>query len=131
MITFLKANGASAIATCCDFLLTTLLVSYLHAGNVVGSVAGVIFGGIVHFSISRLWVFKATDTKLQTQAVKYLLIWSGNIALHALGMYLLADVNGVNYMISKAITTAMVFVLYNYPMHKKFVFKTSTATWKN
>jgi putative flippase GtrA len=58
MITFLKANIASLVASLSDFLTTVLLVQWCSANVVMAAAAGTVTGGIINFLIGRHWVFK-------------------------------------------------------------------------
>jgi len=123
MITFLKANVASIIASLCDFLITKLAVDGLHLDVVIGSVVGTTCGGIINFLIGRHWAFSAKQGKVHTQAFRYALVWAGNLGLNAGGMYVLAKLAGIYYMAAKVIVSLLVAIAYNYPMQKLFVFK--------
>ncbi|MBO9564946.1 MAG: GtrA family protein [Niastella sp.] len=122
MITFLKANMASLVASLSDFLMTVLLVQLCRADVVPAAVAGTITGGIVNFLIGRHWVFGAGDERAVRQLWKYALVWTGNLLLNTGGVYLLASCAGVHYAVSKVITSLLVALLYNYPLQKNFVF---------
>ncbi len=122
MITFLKANMASLVASLSDFLMTVLLVQWCGADVVMAAVAGTITGGIVNFLIGRHWVFRAGDERAVRQLWKYALVWTGNLLLNAGGVYLLTSHVGVHYAVSKVVTSLLVAFLYNYPLQKNFVF---------
>jgi putative flippase GtrA len=122
MITFLKANMASLVASGCDFLMTVLLVQWCKADVVVAAVTGTVTGGVINFLMGRHWVFKAGDERAAKQLVKYLLVWTGNLLLNTSGVYLLAVVGGFHYVASKVVTSLLVAFLYNYPLQKNFVF---------
>lgn len=59
MITFLKANIASLVASLSDFLMTVLLVQWCVTNVVAAAAAGTVTGGIINFLIGRHWVFKS------------------------------------------------------------------------
>lgn len=121
---FLKANIASCLATLLDFGMMALLHQGFKLDVVISSVVASICGGVLHFMLSRTFVFQAYNEKPTKQAVRYMIIWIGNIFFNALGVYVLAEKSGVHYLLSKVISSFLVFVIFNYPMHKKFVFKT-------
>lgn len=122
MITFLKANMASLVASLSDFFMTVLLVQLCRMDVVLAAVAGTITGGIVNFLIGRHWVFRAGDERAVRQLWKYGLVWTGNLLLNTGGVYLLASCAGVHYVVSKVVTSLLVALLYNYPLQKNFVF---------
>ncbi|MEP7256909.1 MAG: GtrA family protein [Flavitalea sp.] len=123
MLTFLKANIASIIASLIDYLITLLAVAYFKTDVVLGGVIGTISGGVVNFLLGRNWVFSAENNNLYAQAGKYTLVWVGNLILNAAGMYALAKLAGFHYMIAKACTSVLVGIGYNYVLQKKYVFK--------
>ena len=123
MKTFLKANVASLTASFCDYLVTIILKQYLLFDAVVASILGTVFGGVINFLIGRFWVFKSTNGSILHQGKRYLLTWTGNLILNALGVYLLIRIGGVHYLIAKVATSITVAVAYNYPIQKKYVFK--------
>ena len=130
MITFTKAQLASLIATGVDFLVTFLLLRWAGIPPVAASarvtfygVTGTLCGGLTHFMISRNWVFNAQETKWTAQVNRYVLVWIGNLALNASGLYLLTRYTGIQPMLAKVITATSVAVFYNYILQKRFVFK--------
>ena len=62
MITFLKANAASLVASLTDFFMTMLLVQVCKVNVVMAAATGTVTGGIVNFLIGRHWVFNAGNT---------------------------------------------------------------------
>ncbi|MEO6731999.1 MAG: GtrA family protein [Ferruginibacter sp.] len=123
MKTFLKANAASLIASFCDYLGTIILKQFLQFDPVFASVSGTVFGGVVNFLIGRYWVFQSENTPVLHQGKRYLIAWTGNLILNALGVYLLIRLGGVHYIIAKVATSLTVAFAYNYPIQKNYVFK--------
>ena len=123
MLTFLKAQVASIIASAADFLITILLVELTGAGPVLASVEGNISGGIINFIINRTWVFGDGEKKVHIQVFRYILVWSGNLALSALGMYLFTHYTNINYVVSKIFVSIVLGIFYNYFLQKRYVFK--------
>lgn len=131
MATFFKANIASIIASFFDYLVTVLLVTFFHVDVVVASVAGTVCGGILNFIIGRNWVFQSKTTRVHVQATKYVIVWVGNLILNASGMYLLAKVAGIYYVIAKLIVSLIVGFGYNYVLQKRYVFKKPVEVFDN
>lgn len=122
MIVFLKANLASLSASFFDYLVTILAVQVFGMNVVLASFVGNVFGGVLNFLLGRNWVFTARSSNGYTQAVKYLLVWVGNLLLNSCGMYLFEKA-GLYYIVSKTITSLTVSFGYNYPLQKRYVFK--------
>jgi len=120
---FVKAQFASLVASVIDFLTTIFLASILKISHLPSSMTGMVVGGICHFTISRKWVFFATDKERIFQIVKYVMVWVGNFALNAAGLYVLLHYSAVNYIVAKALVAIVVGTFYNYALQKRFVFK--------
>lgn len=120
---FLRAQMVSLMASVTDFLTTVFLVEAFKVWYLAGSIAGTVAGGIVHFTISRKWVFKANEGKLFHHIGKYILGWAGNLILNAGGVYVMTSVFQINYMISKVVVSILVAVFYNFFVQKNFVFR--------
>jgi len=123
MKTFLKANLAAIIATCGDYVFTFIMVELLHTDKVLAGISGTLAGGIINFFICRHWAFNAADGKVLRQGKRYFITWAGNLMLNAVGLYLLINDAGIDYMLAKVITSLTVALAYNYPLQKRYVFK--------
>ncbi|GAA4303460.1 GtrA family protein [Nibribacter koreensis] len=123
MVTFLKAQTSSMVATGLDFLVTIVAVEMMGMWYVLGTMLGTISGGLFNFSVNRRFVFQPEGKSARAQAVKYLLVWLGSMLLNAAGVYLLTHYTGLVYVFSKVVTAIFVGVGYNYQLHKKFVFR--------
>jgi putative flippase GtrA len=122
MLTFLKAQAASILGSLVDFLTTIVLVELFHCWYILGNLLGNIAGGITQFTLARNWVFNAGEGKIPFQVFKYILVWIGNLLLSAGGVYFFTHYLGLNYIISKTISSIVLGLTYNYFLQKKFVF---------
>ncbi len=123
MLTFLKAQTASLIASGLDFLVTIVAVELLGFWYMAGTVAGTISGGIINFTINRTWVFNAANKTIPTQAIKYVIVWLGSLLLNVSGVYVITAYGDINYIYSKIVVAVLVGFFYNYIIQKKFVFR--------
>jgi len=123
MLTFIKAQASSLIATFLDFSTTIVLVNFFVQDPFNSSIAGTICGGVTNFMINRYWVFEASHDKMGGQALKYFMVWVGNLVLNAGGMYLILHQTQWNYVVSKAVVALIVGFGYNYVFQKKLVFR--------
>jgi len=80
MLKFFKAQASSLTASAVDYLSTIIAVEAFKMWYVWASFMGNIIGGITNFTLGRIWVFKAKGEKVALQAVKYIMVWAGNIA---------------------------------------------------
>ena len=122
---FIKANSASLASSFCDYLVAILLKELILVPAFFASIIGTMVGGGINFFINRQWVFRSNNTSIYFQGKRYFVIWSGNLILNAVGLYLLINVAGLYYLTAKVITSVLVATLYNYPLQKKYVFKSN------
>jgi putative flippase GtrA len=140
MRSFLKAQASSLIASLADFSVTFLLIHVCRVWYLSASVLGTVTGGMVNFLINRNWVFNAKSEEtsgisghtaylypeknkpLGIQAFRYLLVWLGNVALNAAGVFLLTHYGNITPVLSKVIVSLVVGFSYNYLLQKRFVF---------
>lgn len=123
MFTFLKAQTASLIATIVDFLITVVVKEMFGATYLVATATGNVIGGITNFMLGRGWVFDAENNIMYRQAIKYVLVWMGSIALNTFGVYVFTHYAGLNYMYSKVLASIIVAFSYNYLLQKRYVFR--------
>ena len=123
MLTFLKANISSSIASFFDYLVTIFLVSLIEIDVVIASTTGTVCGGVLNFFIGRTWVFESRKRKVHQQAFRYGIVWTGNLILNTGGMYLLTKMLRVHYLPAKLFVSLLVGFCYNYVLQKKYVFK--------
>jgi putative flippase GtrA len=122
MLTFLKAQIASFVASMVDYLCTIFCVEFLHFWVVWASGIGTVAGGLTNFSIGRRWVFSAREEKAVKQMFRYALVWMGYLMLTTFFVYLLTHYTTINYIAGKVMVSLMMAFFYNYPLQKRFVF---------
>jgi putative flippase GtrA len=123
MLLFLKSQLSSLISTAVDFSITVMAVEIFHVDYVRATIIGACCGALTNFILGRNWVFQAQSGKPKSQFLLYLLVWAGSLGLNTLGMYILTDLIGAQYIASKLITAILVGVFYNYTFQKRVVFK--------
>jgi len=122
MLRYFKAQASSLTATAVDFLVTLLVANFFSSWYLTASIIGTVSGGMVNFYINRFWVFDAASKALKWQALKYILVWVGNLILVTLGVYFFTHFFNINYMLSKVFVSISVGISYNYYMQKLFIF---------
>lgn len=125
MLLFVKSQLSSLISTCFDFLITIACVELLRLGYVQATMLGATSGAVCNFILGRVWVFQARSSSKAHQAAWYFVVWLGSLGLNTLGMYLLADLLGIEYIFAKVLISLAVGFFYNYQLHKRLVFKTA------
>jgi putative flippase GtrA len=122
MLTYIKSQASSIIATLFDFLTTIVCKEIFNFAVVFSSFLGTIVGGVVNFSLGRNWVFNKREKKIPLQIIKYILVWCGNLLLTTLGVFVANQYIGLNYIVSKIVVAVIMGLTYNYFLQKKFVF---------
>ncbi len=120
---FSKATLASVAASAVDFGTLTFWVEILKGFYPIGVALGAGLGAITNFSINRYWSFEGADkSPLGMQAVRYALVSVGSLLLNTGGVWLVTEKLNLFYMFSKIAVGLSVGVLFNYPLHRYFVY---------
>lgn len=123
---FHRYTLVSALATATDFALA----STCHALGTPASLAtllGCIAGGAVAFSLSRIYSFRARGQRVLPQIVRFLLVWASSALLNSTGVpWLLSLVP--SFGLAWALTRAAVYLGWNYPLSRWFVFGGVSST---
>jgi putative flippase GtrA len=118
-----KHQLASIVATIVDYSVMIAMVSVLGLTAVEGTVIGASTGAITNFTMGRHFTFHATRGNARSQLVRYLLVSAASLGWNALGEHLLANLLGLQYILARLITGTLVGFIWNYPMHRYFVFR--------
>lgn len=120
---FCKAQCSAWIASAVDFGMTILLANICGIWYAYATFVGAVSGGITNCSINYKWVFHAFGLKKHVAAMRYTLVWCGSIILNTCGTYLLTELSGQNYLISKVLVAVLVAVCWNYELQSHYVFQ--------
>src|SRR3954462_6781068 len=124
----------SEVATFSRSVLTSLLTPALDFGTLVAltegegvnyvmaTTIGTIVGSIANFTFNKLWAFYARDTPALPAAARFVGVQIGASALHTAGVWLLTRFGRLPYPISKLLIAAIVYLAWNYPLNRWFVF---------
>ena len=119
-----RHQAAALAATALDFLVMTGLVEgpgvRPSAAALLGSAAGALF----NFQASRRWVFPGSERAWGGQALRYGLVSGGSALWNALGVEA-GQALGVSYLLARVLTAVLVSFLWNFPMHRSFVFRSA------
>jgi putative flippase GtrA len=122
MQVFFKVQIASILGSVADYATTILLTEVFHCPYLISNLLGNITGGLAQFNLCKYWAFKDVKGRMPVQAMRFVLAFGGNLILSAVGVYVFTHFFGLNYIISKTITSIGLGLTYNYWMQKKFVF---------
>ncbi len=120
---FSKAQVSALAATVVDFGTLVFLVELLHAAYPFGVATGAFAGAITNFFLNRHWSFQAVGSPLRGQALRYVLVSAGSLVLNTLGVIFWTEALQLHYVQSKVLTAVLVGVLFNYPLHRDFVYR--------
>ena len=112
---------AATTATAADYALVLALVEGAELSATNATALGCVLGGAVNYSMNRALTFWSTDPKLP-QIGRYALVSGTSALLNAGGMALAALHPALDYRLAWWLTRAMVYVAWNFPLHRGFVF---------
>ena len=126
MVSLRRSQIASLVATVVDFTSLIFLVEIGRVWYVAATATGALSGAIVNFILGRRWSFMAEHGTIGGQIIRYGAVSALSLVLNSLGVYLLTGYLEIHYVISRAITAILVGLLFNFPLHRRFVFRRQT-----
>lgn len=114
---------AGLMATAVDFGVLIVLTDYFDVWYVYSTALGALFGAVTNFFISSYWAFAGSKNSLVNQMFKYVMVSAGSLILNTLFVYLLTDLIGFDYKISKVITALFIAWTYNFLLMRYYVFR--------
>ena len=124
---FARSALTSIFTTGVDFGTLMGLVELFHVNYVVATFTGTIVGFLANFLINRFWAFDATDGAIHWQFVRVIPVQAGSSGLQTLGVWVFTSLLGLQYWTSKIIVSTLVYLGWNYPMNRFWVFGTKPA----
>ncbi|GAA4201783.1 hypothetical protein GCM10022289_15680 [Pedobacter jeongneungensis] len=122
MLTFLKAQASSLMASATDFGITIIAVNLFGLWYLAASIIGTISGGVVNFLVNRKWVFQSRSKELKWQVFRYIIVWAGNLAIVTAGVFIFTHFFNLNYVLAKVVSSVLTGISYNYIMQRQFIF---------
>jgi putative flippase GtrA len=118
---FVRAQVSSAVATLVDWIL---MLGFMTAGvgYPIAVAAGHVAGALTDFSVKKYWAFAAHGGPMEKQAGRYLVAWVGSLAINEVLAWLAIDHLSLPARASVIVISAVVGFVWNYPMHRYFVF---------
>lgn len=125
---FVRAQFSSLSATGVDYAVTAVLFQFSPLGYVGATAIGAVCGGVCNAVINYKWTFPETSRTKRAIAVRYLLVWLGNIVLNTFGVSLLAplfasSVGLGSLMTAKVIVSITVALFWNFILQKYWVYR--------
>lgn len=122
IVSLRRSQIASLIATAVDFGSLIVLVEVAGMWYVAATATGAGLGAIVNFLLGRHWTFTAGEQSVGGQALRYAAVAVLSLALNSLIVYLLTAYWNIHYAISRIIAAILIGLLFNFPLHRRFVF---------
>ena len=119
---FKRSALTSIFTTGVDFLVLTVLVEWLHVHYVTATFFGTVAGASSNFLINRKWAFSDTRGMMHWQVVRFLPVQAGSSGLQTLGVWLFTNYSRLTYLGSKLVVSTLVYLCWNFPMNRWFVF---------
>ena len=121
--TFSRSALTSIFTTALDFGTLTALVELAGVNYVLATWIGTVVGSLSNFTINRIWAFDARDRPPSGQFLRFVLAQAAASLWHTLGVWLLTRFAGLPYLVSKTVIAALVYLGWNYPVNRWFVFR--------
>ncbi len=119
---FARSVLTSIFTTALDFGTLTGLVELFHVDYVLATFIGTLVGFLANFTINRFWAFAATHGAIHWQFMRVLPVQAGSTGLQTLGVWIFDRFIGLRYWVAKIVVSAIVYLCWNYPMNRFFVF---------
>jgi putative flippase GtrA len=111
------------VATAVDFGTMIFCVERLGLSAVFATAVGATLGAVTNFSLGRSWIFRRHSGRLEAQAARYALVSAGSAGWNSLGEHVVHDLAHVQYVVARVLVAVAVSLLWNFPMHRRFVFR--------
>jgi putative flippase GtrA len=120
---FTRSAATSVFTTVLDFATLVGCVELIGLDYRLATFLGTVVGCTSNFLINRVWSFEATHGDLRWQIVRFLPVQAGSSTLQTLGVWLFTEYVDLPYLGSKTIVAVAVYLGWNYPLNRYFVFR--------
>jgi putative flippase GtrA len=121
-VTFTRNTITSVFTTALDIGVLVALVELGHVDYRIATFVGTVVGALSNFLINRWWSFRVHDQAAHWQLVRFLPVQAGSSALQTGGVWAVHDLAGLHYWTAKVVVSVAVYLVWNYPMNRWFVF---------
>jgi len=125
---FLRSLLTSLFTTALDFGTLVGLTELVHVNYVLSTWLGSVVGSLANFTINKQWAFSARHVPTGPAFGRFLLVQAGASGLHTLGVWLFTRFGRLPYPASKLVVAGLVYLIWNYPLNRWFVFPTRAPT---
>lgn len=120
--TFSRSLVTSLATTALDFGTLVGLTELAGVNYVLATWLGTVVGALANFIINKLWAFSARDAPAAPALGRFVVVQAGASALHTAGVWALTRFARFPYPASKAVVAATVYLIWNYPLNRRWVF---------
>ncbi|MEO7363707.1 MAG: GtrA family protein [Gemmatimonadaceae bacterium] len=119
---FARAHASTLLATGIEWGLVTAVVG--SGGNyLIAAAAGAFLGALMDFALKRQWAFMRRGTgSLRAESSRYVVVSVLSLGWNLLTSYALVHRLHVPPIPGVIVASVMVGTLWNYPLHRLFVF---------
>jgi putative flippase GtrA len=122
LTTFRRSLLTSLFTTALDFGTLVSLTEIVGINYVVSTWIGTIVGALSNFTINKRWAFSARAAPVGPALWRFALIQLGASGLHTAGVWAVTRFGDLAYPVSKLVVAAVVYLGWNYPLNRWFVF---------
>ena len=116
----------ASFATVLDFVAVLVMVNLLDVSPPIATLLGCGVGAGFNFTTNRIWTF-GSDGHPAPQLGRYALVSSGSAILNGGLVALALLLPAMPSLVAWALVRALVFVTWNYPLHRDYVFGPPSA----
>jgi len=106
--------------------MMVILVEFFSVYYVLAVAFAAALGGVVNFILNRQWAFRS-NLHVGHEAFRYFLVSAGSLAWNTLLVWFFTEHLIAAYFLSKVMVVLMVGIIWNYPLHRYWVFVKSAA----
>ena len=122
---FFRANLSSTVASGLEYVLVTALV-LVRLHYLTAATAGAVTGAVTDFALKRHWAFdRASKSPVHHEGLRYLLVSVASLLLNLAVAYALVDGLRLPAVPGVIAASLLVGVVWNYPLHRYYVFRIS------
>ena len=120
---FSRSLLTSLFTTFLDFATLVGLTELAGVNYVLATWIGTVVGSLSNFTINKIWAFYAHDIPAIPAVARFVLVQAGASGLHTAGVWLMTRYARLPYPVSKLVVAATVYLVWNYPLLRHFVFR--------
>jgi putative flippase GtrA len=123
----MRSALSSGVATASDFALVSLLAGALGLYAPIATFIGCVTGGFINFTINRSWAFRSSLSRGRSM-MRYVFVTASSAFLNSGLVAVLLLFPRMSYQLAWVVVRVLVFVTWNYPLHRNYVFAARSVT---